>query len=168
MLRKTCAFTGHRPKKLPWGRDEEDARCIKLKEIIRGQIESLSNSGFTDFLTGMAEGPDMWFAAAVLDLRTKDSSVKLHCILPCFDQAENYREDEIKLYDSILSNADSVVYVNRAAVKDCYLIRNRWMVDHSQLLLAVCHDAVRSGAASSVRYARKTGREVILIDPRYL
>lgn len=166
MRRKACAFTGHRPRRLPWGYDEGDARCVRLKEEIRTQVQALSQRGFTDFLTGMAEGPDLWFAAAVLQLRAVNTAVKLHCILPCLGQAENYREDGARLYKSILSEADSVIYVNRAAVKSCYLLRNRWMIDRSQLLLAVCRDAARSGAASSVRYARKTGREVILIDPK--
>lgn len=29
---KSCAFTGHRPKKFPWGCNEADARCAALKE----------------------------------------------------------------------------------------------------------------------------------------
>ena len=31
----SCAFTGHRPGKLPWGEDESDLRCIALKAKLR-------------------------------------------------------------------------------------------------------------------------------------
>ena len=38
----TCAFTGHRPHRLPW-RDNEDApRCIALKEVLTEQITALA------------------------------------------------------------------------------------------------------------------------------
>ena len=32
---KTCAFTGHRPQSLPFGFDESDKRCVRLKEILK-------------------------------------------------------------------------------------------------------------------------------------
>ena len=31
IFKRCCAFTGHRPKKLPWGYDETDGRCIALR-----------------------------------------------------------------------------------------------------------------------------------------
>lgn len=35
---KKCAFTGHRPQRLPFGADEADERCIRLKQVLREQI----------------------------------------------------------------------------------------------------------------------------------
>ena len=61
-----CAFTGHRPKKLPWGYHEEDIRCIALKKKLFEQITRLISVGYTDFLSGMAEGTDIWGALTVL------------------------------------------------------------------------------------------------------
>ena len=55
--RKACAFTGHRPKKLPWGYNETDVRCVALKVALERQIRSLVQEGVMDFLSGMAE---MW------------------------------------------------------------------------------------------------------------
>ena len=45
------------------------------------------------------------------------------------------------------------------------LERNRYMVDHSSILLAVYNETYRSGTGMTVRYAQKLGREVIIIDP---
>ncbi len=58
MDRKTCALTGHRPKFYPWGYDESDPRCVKLKEELSKQIRLLARKGYTDYLTGMALGAD--------------------------------------------------------------------------------------------------------------
>lgn len=57
---RSCAFTGHRPKKFPWGYHEEDIRCIALKKKLFEQIKKLISVGYTDFLSGMAEGADIW------------------------------------------------------------------------------------------------------------
>ncbi len=61
--------------------------------------------------------------------------------------------------------ADSVVYVSRAYSKDCMLRRNRYLVDHAACLLAVYNGEWRGGTAMTVRYAKKLGREVIILNP---
>jgi len=58
MISKSCAFTGHRPCKFPWKYDETDSRCVALKAVLAEQIAALANSGFIQFLSGMAEGVD--------------------------------------------------------------------------------------------------------------
>lgn len=122
-------------------------------------------NGVTQFLSGMAEGVDTWAALAVLALREKNDALKLHCILPCREQAEQWGGPAQALYRSILEQADSVVYVNRDYKKDCMLERNRFLVEHSDILLAVYNGERRGGTAATIRYARKAGREVWIMDP---
>ena len=86
MKTTTCAFTGHRPKSFPWGYDESAPDCVLLKEVLAAQISALAERGITDFLSGMAQGVDLWCAQIVLDLKKKYPSLKLHAILPCEEQ----------------------------------------------------------------------------------
>ena len=164
-MNKVCAFTGHRPNKLPWRYDETDSRCVALKEVLAEQITALVEAGFTQFLSGMAEATDTWSALAVLSLREKNPAIKLHCILPCTAQAEKWSASSRELYRSILERADSVVYVSRDYHKNCMLDRNRFLVEHASTLLAVYNGVRRSGTGATVNYARKMGREIIVIDP---
>lgn len=165
MANKVCAFTGHRPNKLPWRYDEADSRCIALKAALAKQIGLLVESGFTQFLSGMAEGTDMFCSEIVLALREKNPALKLHCILPCTAQAEKWSASSRERYCSTLERADSIVYVSRDYHKNCMLDRNRFMVEHASVLLAVYNGARRSGTGATVNYARKMGREIIVIDP---
>ena len=165
MLGDCCAFTGHRPSKFPWKYDETDSRCVALKAVLTEQIAALANAGLTQFLSGMAEATDTWSALSVLDLREKNPAIKLHCILPCTAQAEKWSASSRVLYRSILERADSVVYVSRDYHKNCMLERNRFMVEHASTLLAVYNGVRRSGTGATVNYARKMGREIIVIDP---
>lgn len=164
-MNRACAFTGHRPNKLPWRYDETDSRCVALKAVLTEQIAALADAGVTQFLSGMAEATDTWSALSVLDLREKNPAIKLHCILPCTAQAEKWSASSRVLYRSILERADSVVYVSRNYHKNCMLERNRFMVEHASTLLAVYNGVRRSGTGATVNYAQKMGREIIVIDP---
>ena len=164
-MNKVCAFTGHRPNKLPWRYDETDSRCAALKTVLAEQIAALVEAGFTQFLSGMAEATDTWSALAVLSLREKNPEIKLHCILPCTGQAEKWSDPSRELYHSILEQADSIVYVSRDYHKNCMLDRNRFLVEHAATLLAVYNGTRRNGTGATLNYARKMGRKIIVIDP---
>ena len=57
-INHACAFTGHRPQKLPWRTDEADPGCVALKAMLAAQIDMLIENGYTEFLSGMAPGVD--------------------------------------------------------------------------------------------------------------
>lgn len=163
-----CAFSGHRPQKFPWRYDETAPACVALKEILGEQIEKLADAGIIHFLSGMAEATDTWCAEAVLILREKNPVVKLHCIIPCVTQPEKWSVSSRERYFSILEQADSIIRVNRAYHKGCMLERNRFLIRHASMLLAVYDGQYRGGTASTVRYAKKMGRKILVIDPMTL
>ena len=165
MIEQCCAFTGHRPRKFPWSYNESDARCVALKETLAKEIAKLVDAGYTDFLSGMAEGADTWAALAVLALKKENPALKLHCVLPCEGQAGKWAASARELYFSILEQADKVTYVSREYHDGCMLERNRYLVDHAACLLAVYNGEWRGGTAMTVRYARKLNRTVHIIDP---
>ena len=167
MIERCCAFTGHRPKKLPWGYHEADARCAALKKVLANEIAKLVNARYTDFFSGMAEGADTWAAMAVLALKKENPALRLHCVLPCEGQTDGWSTSARELYHSILAQADEVVYVNQEYSKGCMLERNRYLVDHAACLLAVYNGEWRGGTAMTVRYARKLGREIIVMNPTH-
>lgn len=51
-----CAFTGHRPERLPWRTDETDPRCRALKLLLQKSVALAYDRGFHTFLCGMARG----------------------------------------------------------------------------------------------------------------
>ena len=138
---------------------------MALKAVLAEQIAALVDAGFTQFLSGMAEATDTWSALSVLDLREKNPAIKLHCILPCKEQADKWAASSRDLYRSILDRADSIVYVSRTYHETCMLDRNRFLIEHAAALLAVYNGERRGGTAATMHYAQKMGREIIVIDP---
>ncbi len=95
-----------------------------LKEALTVQIKRLIEIGYTDFLSGMAEGADTWAALAVLTLRKEKTALKLHCALPCEGQADKWTASARELYFSILHQADSITYVSWEVIMIDPLSRN--------------------------------------------
>lgn len=164
-LSRCCAFTGHRPRKFPWKYNEQDSRCVALKDALKEQIAKLVASGVTDFYSGMADGSDVWLSQIVLDFRENNTALKLHCVLPCEGQTDQWSRSARNRYDAILNQADSVTYVSRQYYDGCMLDRNRKLVEAVGLLLAVYNGERRGGTAATLRYAKKLGRELIVIHP---
>lgn len=165
MEKIACAFTGHRPKSFPWKYDESAPDCVLLKEVLAEQIKALADRGVTDFLSGMAQGTDLWCSEIVLDLKKKNPALMLRCILPCKGQESKWTVSAQERYHTILAQANEVIYVGQEYSRDCMLKRNRYLVDHSSFLLAVYNGTWRSGTGATVRYAQKQRREIIIIDP---
>ena len=61
-IKHACCFTGHRPERLemPPG---------KVKRWLEEQIRKAVEDGYTDFVTGMQRGVDIWAAEIVMQLK---------------------------------------------------------------------------------------------------
>lgn len=160
-----CAFTGHRPHKFPWKYNETDPRCIKLKSVLSEQIKQLVDKGVAEFFSGMADGSDVWLSQIVLDLRQENPYLRLHCILPHEGQADKWNPYAQERYRSILEQADSVECVSRSYYDGCMIKRNHLLVESAGLLLAVYNRVQRSGTGATVNYAKRLGREIIVVNP---
>ena len=164
MKEKSCCFTGHRPQSLPWGFDENDARCVALKTKLRREIEEMiTGRGVSHFISGMALGEDTWAAELVLELKAT-YSVTLECALPCEAQAVRWREPDRDRYCSIVERCDEETMVQTASTPDCFQKRNRYMIDRSAYVIAVFSGA-SGGTAETLRYAHEKGRTVRIIQP---
>ena len=159
----SCCFTGHRPEKLPWGADERDSRCIKLKEELACHLEGLYLAGFRHFICGMARGCDLYFAEAVLALREKYPEVTLEAALPCDSQSNAWRAEERRRYEHLLAESDEVSFVAHRYTPGCMQRRNEYMVEHAALLLAV-YNGTAGGTMQTILRAQRMGLQVITIE----
>ena len=161
----TCCFTGHRPERLPWGSSEGDPRCAALKRKLYAAVNAAYESGMRYFICGMARGSDFYFAEAVLTLRREKGDVTLEAAIPCAAQSGGWPEADQARWRSLLAQCDLETLVQEQYTKGCMLRRNRYMVDHSSILLAVYNGAYRSGTGMTVRYAQQLKKELYILDP---
>lgn len=156
----TCTFTGHREGKLPWGRNEDDPRCVSLKKCIYDAAEAVYRAGARHYVCGMATGCDMYFCEAVLALREEHPEITLEAAIPCEDQSARWPEALRRRYDRLVSECDFHTVLSRRYTPDCMLRRNRYMVDASAWLIAA-YDGRPGGTRSTLLYALRQGLEII-------
>ena len=153
----TCCFSGHRA--LP-GENVETIRK-ELSVVIDEHIKK----GYTRFISGGALGFDLMAARLVAEKRKMNNEIRLIMILPCRDQHIKWsRRDKMK-YEEILALADDVEYVCEKYCTGCMHLRNKVMVDSSQVVISYLTDC-RGGTAYTVNYAKEKGREIINIAHR--
>lgn len=155
----SCCFTGHRPSKLPWGSAEGDPRCAALKRRIADAVEAAYQEGYRHFLCGMAQGCDLYFCEAVLGLRAAHPEVTLEAAIPCPSQAAAWSPDQRERYTRLVAACDYETVVSAQYTPSCMHRRDRYMVDHASLLIAV-FDGSPGGTLYTVAYAMRQGVSV--------
>ena len=147
-----CSFTGHRSAKLPWGYNEEDPRCLDLKQRIFDAVEAVYSAGFKEFICGMAEGCDLYFCEAVMALREEHPEITVEAAIPFSGQADKWPPAQKRRYDRLVSECDKQTLLQTEYTPDCMMKRNRYMVDHADLIIA-CYDGQSGGTLNTLRYA---------------
>ena len=157
---QTCCFTGHRAEKLPWRYNEKDPRCVDLKQRIFDTVEAVFSAGFHHFICGMAEGCDMYFCEAVLELKKNHPEILLEAAVPFEGQADKWPAAERERYRRMLIECDRVNLLQEEYSPGCMMKRNRYMVDNSQLIIA-CYDGHSGGTLNTLRYALENNRQIL-------
>ena len=148
-----CCFTGHRPNKLDYSENE-------IKPLLETAIDNAILDGYVTFITGMAEGVDIWAAEIVLEKKKENKDLHLICAVPHPGFEKRRSQYETERYEYIIKNADYVTTISDNYYRACYQKRNIWMVDRSSLVITVFNGAA-SGTKNTVDYARKIGVRVV-------
>ena len=152
---RRCCFTGHRPNKLDYSENE-------IKPLLETAIDDSISDGYITFITGMAEGVDIWAAEIVLEKKKHNTALHLICAIPHPGFENKRNEYEKERYMHILQGADYTRTVSDHYFRACYQRRNEFMVDHSSLVIAVWNGAP-SGTQNTIDYAKKRGVKAINI-----
>ena len=144
-----CCFTGHRPEKL---RRAEKEIWMDLNREIRIAV----HDGINVFISGMARGVDIDAAEIVLQLRDNGYPVRLICACPYPGFENRWSRTWQNRYGMIIDRADLVRYIRPQYSKDCFQIRNEWMVNHSARVIAV-FNGQPSGTKNTIDYALQQG-----------
>ena len=151
-------FSGHRPEKLPTG-----TALRMLQSLLYSEIRTAILDGADTFYTGTARGVDLWAAEIVLHFRKQYPELKLICVLPYAGQGANLSGTERYRFLTVLHAADGTVCMCEHYQKNCYALRNRYMIRHSRRLIALVAD-MHSGTGQTIRMAQAAGLELRLLS----
>ena len=146
----TCCVTGHRH--LPSGRVEY------VKAELEKEVWAALRQGYTHFISGFAPGVDLMFAEIVAGLK-RTNPITLEAALPCPDRVKTPDQT----FQRLIRCCDVVRVHSNHYFKGCYMVRNRRMVDASQLVIAVWDGRKTGGTAATLRYAGGKCRDILMI-----
>ena len=151
------AFTGHRPEKLG-GYNSQNP----MQVWVFGQLkDTLVRLAPTKCISGMALGVDQIAARVCSYLKIPWTAaipfVGQEAIWPCESQQD--------YWDLIRKATDVMVCSSGGHSSEKYQIRDEWMVDHADLLVAVW-DGTRGGTGNTVKYAKLVKKPIWRIDPK--
>jgi uncharacterized phage-like protein YoqJ len=153
------AFTGHRPDQLG-GYNLPNSTYIKVCKEIDKLLKKLKPE---KIITGMALGVDQWAAMVAHKL-----GVPFLAAIPFENQESKWPEESQKTFRLLRKLAAEEVIVSPgkySAVK--MQIRNQWMVDNCDELIAVW-DGSDGGTANCVKYAISVKKTIHHINPSKL
>ena len=169
MQKKAVAFTGHRPESLPFGRDMHSGRYDGFELILWKEIRRCMDEGYDTFYCGGARGVDIVCGEIVIaEKLSKHPDIRLVCAIPYREQAEKWGWMWRTRYLDLLRAADKIEQMCSNYQRGCYHMRNRYMVDNCDLLIAIYNGENNGGTAYTVNYARERGKEILIIDPNTL
>lgn len=149
------SVAGHRPDKLG---GYSGPKAEKYKQFYQEKIRSFLLDKRPEYtITGMALGVDQWFAQCCIDL-----NIPFIAAIPCHGQKNAWPEHAQKEWDRIIKYAKQEFYVTPGPYNPaCMQIRNQWMVDNSNHLLAIWNGS-KGGTFNCIKYAApRLGRENI-------
>ena len=185
---KTICFTGHRPDKLKRGYDLESFSYQKLRGILRNKIVEVINDTIDNqdnkefkFIFGGAIGVDQLSFSICEELKQEAKEyeacrIQLELAIPFEKQASKWYERDADRYELQKQHADILTFVDTVegyefkggALGEYHpakmQLRNKYMCDNSDIVIAVWNGS-KGGTANCVSYAKKQGKEIIVINP---
>ena len=164
-----CAIIGQAPMRFPWGFDEEDKFCSKMKMELAQQIMVLRQRGVSQFLTACDCGVGLYASEIVNGLRTTDRDLILICYTPHEEQATKWAPYLRERYFDMLINCTCMSAVGKVGVSDAQFRAYKKIIDLADVVLGV-YDlgsaALGDAEDRALAYAVDSAhRPVLVLDP---
>lgn len=147
---KVCSCFGHRN-----GCQSAGEKLDKLDKL----VEESYFEGYTVFMSGGMGKFDEKFESAVRKAKLRHKEIKLFLVVPYFSNKLNTNKDYLEeMYDGVIvpDTVEGVFF------KKAISVRNRWIVDNSDLIIAYV-ERDYGGAFEAVKYAKSKGKQIINI-----
>ena len=167
---KSCAVTGPKPTRFKFGYKEENSLCRKIKKAMLRQFRRLySKKGVRRFYIGGTLGVNLWAGELLLKLKAEPGFEDLELIVvqpfPGHDAKWDIRSR--KRLEYLIRHSAEHLITGTEDCRESYISQNRYLVDHTQYLVAVNEECEEQETNSFqvTAYEQKSGLEIIYISP---
>lgn len=153
----TCCVTGHRI--LPEG------QSAYVRDALAREVDAALGAGYTRFFSGFAQGADLLFTREVARRRREDPAIELEAAIPYRGRWQRLQAQADTR--ALLAACTRVHILSEGYAPYVFMLRNRFMIAHSQRLIAVYDGRQEGGTVATLAMALKAELEIreILLPP---
>jgi len=160
---QSACFTGHRPERFGQADEYQKAEQM-ISSMLVDEIIRTIDRGCTVFYCGMARGTDLLAGEAVLSLQPLYPKTRLIAVIPYPKQPYYWEDQWVARYNQVLHRCDETVTIAQNYTDSCFFLRNRYMVDHSNHVIAVMNpEESHGGTVQTIRYAKRQNKSIAVI-----
>ena len=166
-----CAIIGQKPMRFPWGFDEDDESCGKMKMELAQQIMVLRQRGVSQFLVACDCGVGLYAGEIINGLRTTDHELMLICYTPHEEQATKWAPYLRERYFTMLEKCTLISTVCEVGAADAQLQAYKKIIDLADVVLCVYDTdipATSSAEDKALAYAEGQQKSMLLLHPTEL
>ena len=117
-----CAIIGQHPMRFPWGFDEEDTQCRRMKLELAQCIMELRQCGVTEFQVACDPGVGLYAGEIVNITKQNDEAMRLVCVTPFEEQATKWTPQLRERYFDMLADCTDLSCVDYQETPSAQLI----------------------------------------------
>jgi len=165
----TVCFTGHRKINGEYyNKNNPSASWHTLRQYMDQVVQSfILGQKVNHFISGLAIGVDMLGAESVAYVRSFGKTpVTLTGAMPFPSQPSKWPAPTRQHWESVCKLCNKVVAISADPYQASKMqIRNEWMVDHSDFVIAVWDGVSGGGTQNCMNYAKARNKPVFVIQP---
>ena len=135
--------------------EDKDALVQQMREV-RQVLFDYTTDNVEEFSSEISTIEDKQI---LLELKKAYPHITLEAAIPCPTQSDKWSAPQRERYRAILAQCDVETMVQQEYTSGCMQRRNRYMVDHAALLIAV-NDGEPGGTRNTILYAMRQGLNI--------
>ncbi len=161
------SFTGHRPEKIEGYAANPREVELRVREALAEATKMFYRHGYRRFMTGMADGVDLWAADEILRAVESGEMAEAEIVAVVPFKGHHRTTHTPALYERVMAEASEVVYICERYHHNCYALRNDYLVDNASALVAYC-EGTPGGTRYTMQRAKRQGLTIFDIVNPYM
>lgn len=154
--------------RFPWGFDEEDESCRRMKLKLAQYIIELRQCGITEFQIACDPGVGLYAGEIVNITKQNDEAMRLVCVVPFEEQATKWTPQLRDRYFNMLADCTELSCVAYQERPNAQFLAYQRIIKQSEALMTVYDPDLSDGSAEdkAVAYAFALGKPTLVIHPQ--
>lgn len=139
-------------------------REMMLRSALWDELEKLIYEDYSCFLCGIKEGLEIDMASHLAYLKKVEyQHISLEIVLSRKADTQNWDGDYYSKYVDAKSECDKTTVISPVYCKKAMEMRNRYMIDQSDLVLVIWNGIKKGDIWNAIQYAQSKGKNILLM-----